>query len=157
MNLLLLKQISIYSAIAGAALAVVSLIPYINIFSATFLLLFLGAAVLVYMKQQNKIGIFDIKEGAIFGAVVGFVSFVAFAVVYVPIDMILSFLPFHNSFLVYFFNSFGSVIVLFMLVIFIGLLSALMNGFAGLCTSYIYEVISGIKKQENETIDFEIK
>lgn len=157
MNFLLLKQISINSAIAGAVLAIISLIPYLNIFSTALLFLFLGAAVLVYMKQRDEIGIFDIKEGAVFGAIIGFVSFLAFAIIYIPVDMILGLLPFHNSYLVYFFNNFGGVIVLLMLVVFIAFLSALMNGFAGLCTSYVYELISGIKKNENETVDFEIK
>ncbi len=45
-----------------------------------------------------------------------------------------------------------------MLIIFVGLLSALMNAFTGLVTAYVYEALSGIKKEENnENIDIEIK
>ena len=121
------------------------------------------------MKRNNMIGIFDLREGSIFGAVVGFVSFIAFSVVFVPLDIILSlltkgfhallsFIPVHTSFLLYFFNNFGGFIVLIMLIIFVGLLSALMNAFTGLVTAYVYEVLSGIKKEENnENIDIEIK
>ena len=38
-------------------------------------------------------------------------------------------------------------------------ISALFNGFAGLVTAYVYELITGIKKgkDENSSIDFEIK
>ncbi len=168
-NILLLKQIAILSAIAGAGLAVVSIIPYINVFSFTILMLFLSGGVLYYMKRNNMIGIFDLREGSIFGAVVGFVSFIAFSVVFVPLDIILSlltkgfhallsFIPVHTSFLLYFFNNFGGFIVLIMLIIFVGLLSALMNAFTGLVTAYVYEALSGIKKEENnENIDIEIK
>ncbi len=168
-NILLLKQIAILSAIAGGALAVVSIIPYINVFSFTILMLFLSGGVLYYMKRNNMIGIFDLREGSIFGAVVGFVSFIAFSVVFVPLDIILSlltkgfhallsFIPVHTSFLLYFFNNFGGFIVLIMLIIFVGLLSALMNAFTGLVTAYVYEALSGIKKEENnENIDIEIK
>ena len=168
-NILLLKQIAILSAIAGAALAVISIIPYINVFSFTILMLFLSGGVLYYMKRNNMIGIFDLREGSIFGAVVGFVSFIAFSVVFVPLDIILSlltkgfhallsFIPVHTSFLLYFFNNFGGFIVLIMLIIFVGLLSALMNAFTGLVTAYVYEALSGIKKEENnENIDIEIK
>ena len=168
-NILLLKQIAILSAIAGGALAVVSIIPYINVFSFTILMLFLRGGVLYYMKRNNMIGIFDLREGSIFGAVVGFVSFIAFSVVFVPLDIILSlltkgfhallsFIPVHTSFLLYFFNNFGGFIVLIMLIIFVGLLSALMNAFTGLVTAYVYEALSGIKKEENnENIDIEIK
>lgn len=168
-NVLLLKQIAILSAIAGGALAVVSIIPYINIFLFTILMIFLSGGVLYYMKKNNMIGIFDLREGSIFGAVVGFVSFIAFSVVFIPLDILLSlltkgfhallnFIPVHTSFLLYFFNNFGGFIVLIMLIIFVGLLSALMNAFTGLVTAYVYEALSGIKKDENnENIDIEIK
>ena len=168
-NILLLKQIAIISAICGAALGVVSIVPYINVFSFTILMLFLSAGVLIYMKQKDLIGIFDLREGSIFGAVVGFVSFVAFSLIFIPLDIILSFLtkgihalinfiPVHTSFLMYFFNNFGGVVVLVMLIIFVGLLSALMNAFTGLVTAYFYEAISGIKKESNnENFDIEIK
>lgn len=168
-NVLLLKQIAILSAIAGGALAVVSIIPYINVFSFTILMIFLSGGVLYYMKKNNMIGIFDLREGSIFGAVVGFVSFIAFSVVFIPLDILLSlltkgfhallnFIPVHTSFLLYFFNNFGGFIVLIMLIIFVGLLSALMNAFTGLVTAYVYEALSGIKKDENnENIDIEIK
>ncbi|MBR1908061.1 hypothetical protein IJ818_03905 [bacterium] len=168
-NILLLKQIAIISAICGAVLGLVSIIPYINIFSFTILMLFLSAGVLIYMKQKNLIGIFDLREGSIFGAVIGFVSFIAFAVVFIPLDIFLglltkgihaliSFIPVHTSFLLYFFNNFGGIVVLVMLTIFVGLLSALMNAFTALITAYFYEALSGIKKESNnENIDIEIK
>ena len=57
----------------------------------------------------------------------------------------------------FFFNSFGSIIVLIMLIFFIALLSALMNAFAGLATSYVYELLTGLKKESNDSVDFEIK
>ena len=57
----------------------------------------------------------------------------------------------------FFFNSFGSVIVMLMLIFFVALLSSLMNAFAGLATSYVYELLTGLKKDTNESFDFEIK
>ena len=38
-------------------------------------------------------------------------------------------------------------------------ISALFNGFAGLVTAYVYEMITGIKKENNQnsSVDFEIK
>ena len=86
-NELLLKQVAILSAIAGGALGVLTIFPYINIFSVSILVICLAAGILVYMKRENLIGIFDMKEGAILGGVIGFVSFIAAAVVYTPIDI----------------------------------------------------------------------
>lgn len=160
-NELLLKQVAILSAIAGGALGILTIFPYINIFSVSILVICLAAGILVYMKRENLIGIFDMREGAILGGVIGFVSFVAASVVYTPINLILGFIPLgalqSHFFFKYFFNSFGSFIVLLLLVFFVALLSALMNAFAGLATSYVYELLTGLKKESNESVDFEIK
>ncbi len=158
-NELLLKQVAILSAIAGGALGVLTIFPYINIFSVSILVICLAAGILVYMKRENLIGIFDMKEGAILGGVIGFVSFIAAAVVYTPIDIILGLIPIFKAHFImrFFFNSFGSIIVLIMLIFFIALLSALMNAFAGLATSYVYELLTGLIKESNDSVDFEIK
>ena len=161
MNEIILKQIAILSAIAGGALGALSLIPYVNIFTLTILFLCVAAFVLVYMKRENLIGIFDLREGAILGSIVGFVSFVAASAIYIPIDLLLGIIPLpllqSHFFLKYFFNSFGGILVLLMLVFFAALISALMNAFAGLATSYVYEILTGFKKEENESVNFEIK
>ena len=160
-NELLLKQIAILSALAGGVLGFLTIFPFINIFSITILVICLAAGILVYMKRENLIGIFDMREGSILGAVVGFVSFIAASIVYVPCDIILGLIPLASfkahCIMRFFFNSFGSVIVMFMLIFFLALLSALMNAFAGLATSYVYEVLTGLKKESNESFDFEIK
>ncbi len=158
-NELLLKQVAILSAIAGGALGLLTIFPFINIFSVTILVICLAAGILVYMKRENLIGIFDMKEGAILGGVIGFVSFIAATVVYLPCDLILGLIPIFKAHFImrFFFNSFGSFIVLMMLVFFVALLSALMNAFAGLATSYVYEILTGLKKESNESINFDIK
>ena len=56
------------------------------------LILCLSAFVLAYLKQNELIGIISVREGCIFGAVIGFVSFLAFAVVFTPISMLLGWL-----------------------------------------------------------------
>lgn len=158
-NELLLKQIAILSAIAGGTLGFLTIFPFINIFSVTILVICLAAGILVYMKRENLIGIFDMREGSILGGVIGFVSFIAASVVYIPCDLILGLIPIFKAHYImrFFFNSFGSFIVLLMLIFFVALLSALMNAFAGLATSYVYELLTGLKKESNESINFDIK
>ena len=158
-NELLLKQVAILSAIAGGALGFLTIFSYINIFSVTILVICLAAGILVYMKRENLIGIFDMREGAILGGVIGFVSFIAASVVYIPCDLILGLIPIFKAHYImrFFFNNFGSFIVLMMLIFFVALLSALMNAFAGLATSYVYELLTGLKKESNESINFDIK
>jgi hypothetical protein len=64
-----------------------------------------------------------------------------------------------QGFMRFFLNSFGSLVVMFFLIIFMAGISALFNGFTGLVTAWVYELITGVKKEndQNTSIDFEIK
>ena len=161
MNLLLLKQLSILSAFAGAILGFITIIPYVSFISFMLLILCLSAFVLAYLKQNELIGIISVREGGIFGAVIGFVSFLAFAVVFTPISMLLGWLipSYTQGFMRFFLGSFGSFIVMIFLIIFMGGISALFNAFSGLVTAYVYELITGVKKENNQnsSVDFEIR
>ena len=161
MNLIILKQLAILSVFAGIALGLITVIPYISFISFMILLLFLSAFIIVYLKQNDLIGIINIREGCIYGAVIGFVSFIAFSVVYTPISMLLGWLipSYTQGFLRFFLNSFGSFIVMLLLMILMAGISALFNGFTGLVTAWVYELITGEKKENNQnnSIDFEIK
>lgn len=158
MNLMIIKQTSILSAILGGIFGVLTLIPFVRNFSFLILILCISAVVIIYMKKNNLIGIIDIQEGAILGALIGFVSFIAFSIVFVPLVALLG-LIFKNYYtygITYLLRVSG-FFVLVMLVLFLGILSALMNSFAGLTTAYIYEILSGVKKEQNENIDIEIE
>jgi len=162
MNLLILKQIAILSAFAGAILGFVTIIPYVSAISFFVLIIFLSAFILAYLKQNDLIGIISIREGCIFGAIIGFVSFIAFAIIYTPISMLLGWLiPSYTQGFMRFFltGGLGSTVVMLLLIIFMAGISALFNGFSGLITAYVYELITGMKKgnDENTSIDFEIK
>ena len=162
MNILILKQLSIISAFAGFILGLISVIPYISFLSFMTAILILSAFILVYLKQNELIGIISIREGCIFGALIGFVSFLAFAVGYTPISMIIGWLvPTYSQGFMRFFltGGFGSIIVMLLLIVFMAGISALFNGFTGLVTAYLYEIITGIKKDQaqEQSVDFEIK
>ncbi len=161
MNLLLLKQISILSAIAGIALGLITVIPFINLFSFMVLMLCLSVFILFYMRKNELIGIINLREGCLIGAVIGFVSFMAFSVVYIPITMLLGWLipSYSQGWIRFFMGGFGTFIVMLFLVLFVAGLSALFNGFSGLVYVYITELITGIKKENNQnsSVDFEIK
>ena len=148
MNLLLLKQLSILSAFAGAILGFITIIPYVSFISFMLLILCLSAFVLAYLKQNELIGIISVREGCIFGAVIGFVSFLGWLI---P--------SYTQGFMRFFLGSFGSFIVMIFLIIFMGGISALFNAFSGLVTAYVYELITGVKKENNQnsSVDFEIR
>lgn len=163
MNPLLVKQTAILSSILGGILGVLTLIPFVRNFSFMLLILGIAAVVIIYMKKNDLIGIIDVREGAILGAIIGFVSFIAFSIVFMPLAILVKAILgiFNISYNTYGIDIFiqTGFFVLLMLIVFLGILSALMNAFAGLVTAYMYEVLTGIKKEEKkeENIDFEIK
>ena len=160
MNILLLKQVALFSALIGGAIGVITLIPFVGTLSFLTLILFLSAIIIVYLKKHDLIGIIDMKEGAILGAVIGFASFITFFIVFAPLSILIGFLAkgyYVGHVLRIFFENFGGFFVMIMLLFFLALISALMNAFSGLTTAYVYELLSGLKKAENENIDFEIK
>ena len=161
MNLLLIKQISILALIAGSFMGIFATVPFLFWISILVELFWIAAFVIIYLKQQDLIGIINVREGSIFGAIIGFVSFISFSIAFIPISSILGsiFKTYSLDVLRFFFNDFGSFIILILLIISTAGLSALFNGFTGLVTAYAYELITGIKKENNQnnTIDFEIQ
>ena len=161
MNLLLLKQLAILGALAGAAIGLVATIPFLFWICILITMFWISAFVLIYLKQQELIGIINVKEGSILGAIIGFVAFITFSLVFIPITSLLGLLfkAYSLDVLGFFMNDFGSFVVLILLIISTAGLAALFNGFTGLITAYIYELISGVKKDNNEnnTIDFKIE
>lgn len=161
MNPLIIKQTSILSAILGGIIGVLTLIPFVRNFTFLILMLALAAVVIVYMKKNDLIGIIDSREGAILGAIIGFVSFVAFSIVYVPLVAIVGFIfKGYYTFGITMLLKVSGFFVLVVVMLFLAILSALMNAFAGLVTAYVYEALTGIRKEEkelNESVDFEIK
>lgn len=162
MNILLLKQLSILSVFAGLALGLLASVSYFTfILSIILVMFFVAVFVLVYFKRNDLIGIINIREGCILGSIIGFVSFMGFSVAFAPVSMLFGLLikSYTLGFLRYFMGSFGTFVVMLFLILFMAGISALFNGFSGLVTAYVYELITGIKKEnnQNETIDFEIK
>jgi len=163
MNPLIVKQTAILSAILGGILGILTLIPFVQGFSFLFLFIGVAALVIIYMKKNDLIGIIDVKEGMALGGIIGFVSFIAFSIVFIPLVTIIGL--FLKIFKIYY-NVFGLDIfiqsgffVLVIIILFMGMLSALMNAFSGLVTTYLYEAVSGVKKEDKqeENVDFEIK
>lgn len=160
MNQLIVKQAAVLSAILGGILGILTLIPFVRNFSFMLLILAVSAVIIIYMKKNDLIGIIDVKEGAILGAIIGFISFIAFSIVFVPLVALVGLIfKGYYTFGISYMLKVSGFFVLIMLVLFMGILSALMNAFAGLVTAYMYEVLSGVKKEdkEKENVDFEIK
>ena len=152
---LLLKQMGMLSSVLGLVLGVITIIPFICNFSFFALIVLSAPIILVYMKKLDMIGILDIRQGAMYGAIIGFISFVAFSVSFVPLATIIGFIykgSFYLGVSLLFRTGF---FVLIMMVFFVALLAALMNAFSGLVTIYVYNQLE--QKPEESKTDINIE
>ncbi len=154
MNKVLLKQTSILSLILGAILGVISIIPYVGILSFIAEMFLAGAIVLTFMKKNDFLGRLTPRDGGVYGAFIGFTSFIGFSITFVPIATILG-LFIKDSYYMGVSMLFRiGFIVLVMMVFFVAILSALMNAFSGLAAVYFNEQLLN-EEEQTETFNIE--
>ena len=78
MNLTLLRQVGILSSILGALLGIITLIPIIGNISFLTLMCLSSAIVILIMVHCELLDRLSVKESVSLGALIGFVSFIAF-------------------------------------------------------------------------------
>ena len=150
-----LKQMGMLSSVLGLVLGVITIIPFICNFSFFALIVLSAPIILVYMKKLDMIGILDIRQGAMYGAIIGFISFVAFSVSFVPLATIIGFIYKGSYYLGVSLLFRTGFFVLIMMVFFVALLAALMNAFSGLVTIYVYNQLE--QKPEESKTDINIE
>ncbi|MFA6988537.1 MAG: hypothetical protein WC197_00560 [Candidatus Gastranaerophilaceae bacterium] len=151
-----IKPVLLISAIIGAILGLLTLIPVVNFFIIISFGL-VGGTTIYILKRKILVGILTLNDGAIIGAISGFISVLAGSLIYIPLAFILGqFLSIFSigfsmnvSFLVASFNIF----VTFMIVSFLGFLNAIFSAFSGLIVAFVYEKIENNSKQTEFRID----
>ncbi len=148
-NFILLKQIAILSAFFGAVLGALTLIPYLGVISFVFLICFISPLVIWILVKYNCLSLSSIKDSVITGAISGFVAYMGFSIIYVPISVILMKL-FHISANIgvgYMLGN-ASFFLLLILSLFMGVLGATVNAFTGFLTFYVLDFINSIEKRK---------
>ncbi len=144
----LLKVILLMSTLLGLVIGLISPIPYIGGLAFLALLCFSAPIVLGVLLNIGVLKIDNISESAVLGGIVGFVSYLAFSVVYMPIVMILY--KVFNHYVNYGVTLALTNANLFVIVtvsIFMGILSASINAFSGFLTYYLAEVFKNMNNK----------
>ncbi len=133
----LLKILCIYSAILGAILGLLPLIPFFIGFAFVVLLIFVSPIVLFYFKKLGLIKNFEMEKCLVVGAISGAVAGLGFSIVYFLIALLLQ--------LIFKIQSFIWIKVLFVnigflipMIILIALVVALFNAFSAFLVSYFF-------------------
>lgn len=145
-NYVLLRQISILSVFFGAVLGTLTLIPYIGTFSMIFLICFIAPLVIWTLINYECLSLNSIKDSIIVGSLSGFISYMGFSIVYVPISIVLmKYFHIAANYGIGLMLNDANVFILIVLSVFMGVLSATINAFTGFLTFYIIDFIKNYK------------
>ena len=151
MNKQKMKLITIYSAILGAALGLIGLIPfiYIYVFTAVIMSVISSIIVIIYMEQKKQIGELTIKGGAILGAYIGFISMLSYGLINLPINAILGLI------FGYYTPAAGILSMWWFIVPMCGLVVGLFNSFSLIAYIYVKDTFFMIEGKKEVTLNFE--
>ncbi len=147
-NFILLKQIAILSAFFGAVLGAITLIPYLGVVAFVFLICLIAPLVIWLLVKYNCLSLSSIKDSVIVGAIAGFVAYMGFSIVYVPISVLLM-KVFHlaaNAGVGFMLGN-ATFFLLVVISLFMGVLGATINAFTGFLTFYVLDFINSIEKK----------
>ena len=151
MNKNILKQVSLLSIFLGAALGVITIIPYIGEIAFWILMCLSSTAVILFMTKLDMLRITTVQESAVLGAIIGFISFIGFSIFYIPIIIVLArFFQYYPNYGVSMALNNASLGLIIVLVIFMGVLAATINAFSGFLTFYGIDFFQLLNKKDDE-------
>ena len=144
---ILLKQISVLSAFFGAVIGFITLIPYVGTLSFIFLICFIAPLVIWLLIKYNCMSMNSIKDGIITGAIAGFVAYMAFSAVYIPISVVLiKLLHFSANYGIGIMLNNAGFFILTVVSLFLGVVGATVNAFTGFLSFYVIDFLKSVKK-----------
>ncbi len=146
-NYTLLRQISVLSLFFGALLGAVTLIPYIGTFSFIFLICFIAPLVIWILIKYNCLSLNSIKDSVIVGAIAGFVAYMGFSIIYVPVSVVLmKFFHLAANYGVGLMLQNANFFILVVISMFLGVLGATVNAFSGFLTFCVIDLVNSVRK-----------
>ena len=128
MDKTLLKLIILIGAFLGVVFGVLTAIPYLGEIAFWLLLCFAAVIEMVFLMRVKLLELLTVAESAVIGGIIGFVSFMVFCIVYVPIVVILyKFFNYSANPGVYLMLGTANFFIIFVLSVFMSVLSATIN------------------------------
>lgn len=147
----LLKLVMLVSAFIGGVCGVITILPFVGQIAFWILLCLSSVIVMTFLMRAKVLELFTVQESVTLGAIIGFVSFMAFCIIYVPAVVILmKFFNYYSNYGVSVILSSASFGVILILSLFMGVLSATVNAFTGFLTYYVKEFFNTLDKNEEK-------
>lgn len=156
MNKSILKILILLSIFLGIVSGLLTIVPFLGEFVFWILIVAASVIVILFMTKMKILEITTVRQSVVIGALIGFISFLAFSAVYIPAVVILAkLLNYISNPGVVMFLSHSSVGLTVMLAIFMGVLSATLNAFSGFLTYYLIEFNRSLNLNEQNQNNFE--
>ena len=149
MDISLLKLILFISIFIGGLAGILTAIPYIGELAFWILLCLSAVIEMLFLIRAGVLELESVQESVTIGAIIGFVSFMAFCAVYVPIVVILlKLFKYYTNYGVAVMLGAANFWIILLLALFMAVLSATINAFTGFLTYYINEFVKTLQKNE---------
>lgn len=142
MKLSLIKLILMISAFLGITAGFLSAVPYIGGWIFFILMCFTSVIELGFLIKVGILRLDTVQESIVIGGLIGFLSFIAFSIVYMPLVLILrSVFNYYTNFGVVLALQNSSLPLIIVISVFMAVLSGAINAFTGFVTYYVSEFI----------------
>lgn len=130
------KKLFVFSLIFGAVSGLAAIVPILGAVIFLMIIFCSSFIIMTFMKRLGYLFCPNEQTGLLYGSIAGFAAFLGFAVMFLPCSFILS-LIFKESY----YTGIGMILksgftLSVMLILFIGILCAMMNAFSGLASIY---------------------
>lgn len=147
----LLKLVLLISVFIGGLAGILTIVPYLGPVVFWILLCLAAVIVMTFLMRTKLLELFTVQESVTLGAIIGFVSFMTFCVVYVPaVIILLKFFNFSSNYGVSLILSSANFWIMLVLSVFMAILSAVINAFSGFMTFYVKEFLKTLDKNEEK-------
>lgn len=151
MDKFIIKTIVVLSLILGAILGLLAPIPFVGMVMLFVALLLAAPLVVIYLIMDGKFDLTTIKDSIITGALIGFVSSIAFSTMYaIVMTILVKVFNFTTNFLLTAMITHSPIWLLGVFIVFIGVLSAVTNAFSGFITYYVINFIRDMYEKKHE-------
>ena len=149
MNISLLKVITTLSCFIGIICGFVALLPYLNGLAFFALICLTAILIITILMKLNVLKLESISESLTIGGIIGFISYIAFSIVYVPIAILLiRVFKYSSNYGVSLLLGHSNIFVIIMISIFMAAFSATVNGIASLCIYYFNKFLENLNNPQ---------
>ena len=148
MNTSLLRLIATLSIVLGAVCGILSLLPVIGGLIFFVLMCFASVIIMIYLMRTGVLQLESTPESITIGAIIGFVAFVGFSVMYMPLVLLLmKVFGYMANYGVALSLVNANLFVIIVVSLFMAILSATINAFTGFLLFYISEIFKNMNNK----------